>query len=83
MNDLPYGKIDYGALVSAAIAAPGVTEAFAADLAAQGVHVDTAWRSLWWLAPVYLWSLPPESGSHHSHCGFSGWSGRLPRRRCG
>jgi hypothetical protein len=58
MSDLPYGKIDYHALVRSAAAAPGVATAFAANLAAQGMHVDTKWRLLVWLAPVYLWSLP-------------------------
>jgi hypothetical protein len=59
MSDLPYGKIDYNALVTSAAAAPDVTTAFAANLAAQGMHVDTKWRLLVWLVPVYLWTLPP------------------------
>jgi hypothetical protein len=46
-------------LVTSAAAAPDVTTAFAASLTGQGMHVDTKWRLLVWLIPVYLWSLPP------------------------
>jgi hypothetical protein len=58
MADLPYGKIDYGALLSAAAATPDMAEAFAGNLRAQGMRVDTKWSFLLWLIPVYLWSAP-------------------------
>jgi hypothetical protein len=59
MGDLPSGKIDYQSLVSAAVAGPDLTRALSDNLSAQGMHVDTKGTFLYWLVPIYLWSLPP------------------------
>lgn len=59
MADLPTGKIDYASLVSDAEAAPDLTRALAGNLTAQGMHVDSKGTLLYWLVPIYLWSLPP------------------------
>lgn len=59
MGDLPYGKIDYASLLSAAEASPDLAEALGVNLRAQGMHVDAKWPFLLWLGPVYLWSVPP------------------------
>jgi hypothetical protein len=58
MSDLPYGKIDYESLLSAAEAAPDFAGALASNLRGQGMHVDDRETFLFWLGPVYLWSLP-------------------------
>jgi hypothetical protein len=58
MGDLPYGKIDYNALLSAAAATPDVAAALAGNLRAQGMHVGARWPLLLWLGPVYFWSVP-------------------------
>lgn len=57
MADLPYGKIDYTALLAAATA-PDPVEGLVANLSAQGMHVDGTGALLLWLVPVYLWSIP-------------------------
>jgi hypothetical protein len=58
MADLPYGKIDYSPLLSAAAATPDTAEAFTANLRAQGMRIDNKSSFLLWLVPVYLWSAP-------------------------
>jgi hypothetical protein len=58
MSDLPYGKIGYDALVSAAVATPDAAEALAGNLRTQGIHVDSRRPLLLWLIPVYFWSVP-------------------------
>jgi hypothetical protein len=59
MGDLPSGKIDYDSLMSAVMAGPDLTRALSDNLSAQGMHVDTKGTVLYWLVPIYLWSLPP------------------------
>ena len=59
MGDLPSGKIDYESLLSAARAAPDLPRALSDNLTAQGMHVDTKGTFLYWLVPIYLWSVPP------------------------
>jgi hypothetical protein len=58
MADLPYGKIDYGALVAAGKTSSHLAAAFAKNLRAQGLHVETKWPFLLRLGPVFLWSVP-------------------------
>jgi hypothetical protein len=52
MGDLPYGKIDYDALVSAAAGTPAFAQALADNLRAQGIHVDAKWPLLLWLVRI-------------------------------
>lgn len=58
MAELPYGKIDYTALLAAAAAGPNPVEGLVANLKTQGVHVDGKGALLLRLVPVYLWSIP-------------------------
>lgn len=46
-------------MLSVADGTSDLTQSLAENLRAQGMHVDTKGALLFWLIPVYLWSVPP------------------------